>query len=286
MNLVLVGLLSAWMIGVYAILVAFAHIGRLPARPLADGSGHLMVHSIFEKSIAWVFAALVILGFVAGAVRIGQIQSWGLGLYVLVLCILAGWLAGLYLRKQRNRVEFNEVGLTWRRGSKAISIAWSEVTRFTEAPSMTALIVRARDGRTLPVDKLLVGTQTTFLEYLRTHLSTHLYETVFGYIRPRAAMRSLVKKSHRNNANGLRCRAPADAEVADPQSAILYSGIRRPSALALSPDRGQQYYGDPPAPRAVVHVSVTYGMSFQARRPQAPARINPSDFGRTAHCDS
>ena len=85
------------MIGVYAIVVGFAYSGRRPARPLADGSGRLMAHSTFVKS---VIAALVAVGFVARVVRTWQIQSWGLGLYVLVMYILAGGVAGLYRRKQ------------------------------------------------------------------------------------------------------------------------------------------------------------------------------------------
>jgi hypothetical protein len=177
-----------------SIYVLFARIGRLPARSLANNSGHLMVHAHLDKGIAWTFATLIVLGFTSGIYRAFQIESWGLAIYIAILAPLLGWIAFLYLRKQRNVIELTDSAITWRRGSLVTVILWSEVVGFTEAPSSTAWLVLARDGRTLRVDKLLVGVPTTFIDYLRKYLPPQLFDTAFAYVRPKAALRALIRK--------------------------------------------------------------------------------------------
>jgi hypothetical protein len=177
-----------------SIYVLFARIGRLPAKSLANSSGHVMVHAHLDKGIAWTFASFVVLGFISGIYRAWQIESWGLAIYVAILAPLLGWVAFLYLRKQRNVIELTHSAITWRHGSLATVILWSEVVGFTEAPSSTAWLVRARDGRTLRVDKLLVGVPTTFVDYLRMYLPPQLFETALFCVRPKAALRALIRK--------------------------------------------------------------------------------------------
>jgi hypothetical protein len=108
----------------------------------------------------------------------------------MALSVPLGWLCVLNLRRQWNVVELTETALTWRRRAAATTIAWADVSGFAEAPSSTAWIVRASDGRTLRVDKLLIGVTTTFLEYCKAHLSASLYSTAFAYVRPLAARRA------------------------------------------------------------------------------------------------
>jgi hypothetical protein len=193
MALVLVCFVAA-MVGTFSIYVLFARIGRLPARSLANNSGHVMVHARLDKAIAWTFATLIVLGFTSGIYRALQIESWGLAICVAALASLFGWVAFVYLRKQRNVIELTDSAITWRRGSLVTVILWSEVVGFTEAPSSTAWLVRARDGRTLRVDKLLVGVPTTFVEYLRKYLSPQLFDTALAYVRPKAALSALIRK--------------------------------------------------------------------------------------------
>jgi hypothetical protein len=180
--------------GTFSVYVLFARIGRLPARTLANNAGHVMVHAHLDKGIAWTFATLVVLGFISGIYRAWQFQSWGFAIYVAILAALFGWLAFIYLRKQRNVIELTDSAITWRRGSLVTVILWSEVVGFTEAPSSTAWLVRARDGRTLRVDKLLVGVPTTFVEYLRKYLPPLLFDTALFCVRPRTALRALIRK--------------------------------------------------------------------------------------------
>jgi hypothetical protein len=184
----------AAIVGTLSIYVMLARIGRLPARSLADDSGHVLVHANLDKGIAWTFASLTLLGFISGIYRAWQIESGALAIYVVVLAALFGWLAFIYLRKQRNIIELTASAITWRRGSLVTVILWSDVVGFTEAPSSTAWLVRARDGRTLRVDKLLVGVPTTFVEYLRKYLPPQLFDTAFAYVRPKAALRALIRK--------------------------------------------------------------------------------------------
>jgi hypothetical protein len=99
MALLLVVFLSTW-VACFGVWITFARIGQRPAQSLPDGPGHVMVHSNLDKIIAGVLAALVVVGFVAGTYRTWPFDSWGLGVYVLVLCVPAGWAAALYLRKQ------------------------------------------------------------------------------------------------------------------------------------------------------------------------------------------
>jgi hypothetical protein len=113
---------------------------------------------------------------------------------VAILAAVFGWVAILYLRKQRNVIELTDSGVTWRRGSLSTVMLWSEVVGFAEAPSSTAWIIRARDGRVLRVDKLLVGVPTTFIDYLRNYLPPPLFETAFAYVRPKAALRARIRK--------------------------------------------------------------------------------------------
>jgi hypothetical protein len=184
----------AAIVGTASIYVFFARIGRLPARALANNSGHVMVHAHLDKGIAWTFATLIVLGFTSGIYRAWQIESWGLAIYVGILAALFGWVAFIYLRKQRNIIELTDSSITWRRGSLVTVILWSEVVGFTEAPSSTAWLVRARDGQTLRVDKLLVGVPTTFVDYLRKYLPPQLFDTALACVRPKAALRALIRK--------------------------------------------------------------------------------------------
>jgi hypothetical protein len=181
-------------VGTVTIYVLFARIARLPANSLPNNSGHVMVHAHLDKGIAWTFATLTVLGFASGIYRAWQIESWGLAIFVAILGPLFGWVAFLYLRKQRNVIELTDSAITWRRGSLVTVILWSEVVGFTEAPSSTAWLVRARDGRTLRVDKLLVGVPTTFVDYLRKYLPPQLFDTALAYVRPKAALRALIRK--------------------------------------------------------------------------------------------
>jgi hypothetical protein len=193
MPLLLVCFLAA-IVGTFSIYVMLARIGRLSARSLANDSGHVMVHANLDKGIAWTFATLIVLGFASGIYRALQIESGALAIYVVVLAALFGWLAFIYLRKQRNIIELTDTAITWRRGSLVTVILWSDVVGFTEAPSSTAWLVRARDGRTLRVDKLLVGVPTTFVDYLRKYLPPQLFDTALAYVRPKAALRALIRK--------------------------------------------------------------------------------------------
>ncbi len=189
----------AAIVGTLSLYVCFARIGRLPARALANNSGHEMVHAHLDKGIAWTFASLVVLGFISGIYRAWQFESWGFAIYVAILAALFGWVAFIYLRKQRNVIELTDSAITWRRGSLVTVILWSEVVGFAEAPSATAWLVRARDGRTLRVDKLLVGVPTTFVDYLRMYLTPQLFETALFCVRPKAALRALIRKRSQLN---------------------------------------------------------------------------------------
>ena len=184
----------AAIVGTFSIYVLFARIGRLPARSLANNTGHVMVHAYLDKGIAWTFATLTVLGFTFGIYRAWQIKSLGLALYVALLGALFGWVAFIYLRKQRNIIELTDYAITWQRGPLVTVIPWSDVVGFTEAPSSTAWLIRARDGRTLRVDKLLVGVPTTFVDYLRKYLPPQLFDTALAYVRPKAALRALIRK--------------------------------------------------------------------------------------------
>jgi hypothetical protein len=140
--------------------------------------------------MALVFAILLGVGLPAGLFRAWQIGSFGAALYFVALSVPLGWLCILNLRGQWNVVELTDTAITWRRDSLVTTIAWPDVSSFAEAPSSTAWIVRAGDRRTIRVDKLLIGVTTTFLEYLKAHLSASLYETAFAYVRPLAAQRA------------------------------------------------------------------------------------------------
>jgi hypothetical protein len=181
-------------VGTVSIYVLFSRIARLPASSLPNNSGHVMDHAHLDKGIAWTFATLTVLGFASGIYRACQIESWGLAIYVAILAPLFGWVALLYLRKQRNVIELTDSAITWRRGSLETVILWPEVVGFTEAPSSTAWLVRARDGRTLRVDKLLVGVPTTFVDHLRKYLPPQLFDSALAYVRPKAALRALIRK--------------------------------------------------------------------------------------------
>jgi hypothetical protein len=61
-----------------------------------------MVHANLDKGIAWTFATLIVLGLASGIYRAWQIESGALAIYVVILAALFGWLAFIYLRKQRN----------------------------------------------------------------------------------------------------------------------------------------------------------------------------------------
>jgi hypothetical protein len=178
---------------------AFARTGTLAARPLPNNSGHVMRHAIFEQIMAFAFAVLVTAGLIIGIYRAVKIDSWGLGIYIAILASFLGWLAILYMRKQRNVIELTDSAITWRRGSLVTVILWSEVVDFTEATSSTAWLVRARDGRTLRVDKLLVGVPTTFVDYLRRYLPPQLFDTALLCLRPKTALRALIKKRAGSN---------------------------------------------------------------------------------------
>ena len=177
--------------------IALKRIGRLPARSLADGSGHLMVHAVLDKCLAVIFAAAVVLGFTAGIYRAWQLGSWGAAIYFCALALPLGLLAFLNLRRQGNRIELTDSAITWRRGELKTIIPWSEISGFAEAPSSTAWVIRSRNGRTLRVDKLLVGVPTTFVDYLRKHLPKSLFNTALAYVRPMTALRLRIEKSSR-----------------------------------------------------------------------------------------
>ena len=212
MGFLLFGLGFAF-VACFALQSAFARLGRRPARALPGGSGHVLIHSNIEKSMALVFAILLGVGLPAGLFRAWQIGSFGAALYFIALSVPLGWLCILNLRRQWNVVELTETALTWRRGRVVTSIAWTDVSRFAEAPSSTAWIVRASDGETLRVDKLLIGVTTTFLDYVKAHLSASLYATAFAYVRPLAAQRARERGAspgmeRRDEADGSDRRTP------------------------------------------------------------------------------
>jgi hypothetical protein len=185
------GAVSVW-VASYAIWIAFARIGLRAAMSLPDGTGHVMVHSALDKSMAWFFATAVAIGTLSGIYRWLQMdEDWGVAVVLVLFCTPACWVAFLYVRKQRNRVKLTNAGLTWQRDSMAVFTPWSDVTGFSEA--LTAWIIRDRNGRMLRIDKLLVGTATTFLDYLKAHVSSHIYELAFANIRPRAALRARLR---------------------------------------------------------------------------------------------
>jgi hypothetical protein len=184
----------AWIVGLVVLKSALVRIGRRPARYLPDSSSYLMVHAPLEKCLAVLFVALVISGLTAGIFRAWQIDSLGAAIFFVALAVPLGWMAFLNLLKQRNTIELTDSAISWRRGSVVTTIKWTEVSGFAEAPSSTAWIVRSRDGRTLRVDKLLVGVPTTFVEYLRKHLSESLFSTALAYVLPMTALRLRIEK--------------------------------------------------------------------------------------------
>jgi hypothetical protein len=177
-----------------SLFIVFARMGSLPARESPDQSGHVLKHALIEKVFATFFSVLVVVGFMVGIYAALREGSWLLGLYVSILFPPFGWISALYLRKQRNVIELTEVGMTWRRGTLSTAIRWNDVSGFSEAPSSTAWIIRAKDGRTLRVDKLLIGVPTTFVEYLRKYLPPSLFDTSFAYVRPKAALRARINR--------------------------------------------------------------------------------------------
>jgi hypothetical protein len=169
-----------------------------------------------------------VLGFISGIYGAWQFESWGFAIYVAILAALFGWLAFIYLRKQRNVIELTDSAITWRRASLVTVILWSEVVGFNEAPSSTAWLVRARDGRTLRVDKLLVVVPTTFVDYLRKYLPPQLFDTALFCVRPKAALRMTVPALPFQ----LRPGRPDDAlAILEAQR----SAIRQTAASAYSP---------------------------------------------------
>jgi hypothetical protein len=183
-----------YIVGLVVLKSALVRIGRLPARFRPDSSSHLMVHAPLEKCLAVLFAASVVAGLTAGIYRAWQIDSAGAACLFVALAVPLGWMAFLNLLKQRNTIELTDSAISWRRGSMVTIIKWTEVSGFAEAPSSTAWLVRSRDGRTLRVDKLLVGVPTTFVEYLRKHLSESLFNTALAYVRPMLALRLRIEK--------------------------------------------------------------------------------------------
>jgi hypothetical protein len=187
MKVFLLGLLAA-VVSLVALWKQLARLGQLPARELPDGTGHLMVHSAMEKVLAYAFALVVPALAIVGIGLTWRDGNWGFGLYTFALCAIFGWPTALYLRRVRNRVELTGAGITQRRGRLRVFIPWTEVTKITEAPWPNTLNIRGSNGRTLQLDKLLVGRRTV-LEYMRAHLPPHLYQAAFAYLSPLTALR-------------------------------------------------------------------------------------------------
>ena len=174
-------------------------VARQPAKTLPAG-GHLLVHSLPEKIAAWIFlSAVVSLG--PWGTYVAWKASGTIGaLYLISLSGLLGWLSALYFRSVYNRVELTARGIRQRRFSIDTLIPWPDVTRITEAPFPTALLIHGCDGTKVRLDKLMVGVLIVFV-YFREHLSAALNYSAINYLRPETALRMRVAAGRQNTVS-------------------------------------------------------------------------------------
>lgn len=175
-------------------------IARRPAQELPQG-GHLLVHSPPEKVIAWSF-----LGTVTVLIPVGIYYVWlasGVGgeLYIISLGGLCGWVSLLYLRSVYNRIELTSTGIRQRRLSVDVLIPWPEVSRITEAPLPTAVLIHGRNGKTVRLDKVMVGLPIVFT-YFRQFLSSELNSSALSYLLPQTALQLRIAAGRKGTADG------------------------------------------------------------------------------------
>lgn len=165
-------------------------LARQPARLLPAG-GHLLVHSPPEKIAAWMFLGAVVSLGPWGIYVAWQASGATGALYLTSVSGLLGWVSALYLRSVYNRIELTARGIRQSRFSIDVLIPWSDVSRITEAPFPTAVLIHGRDGTKVRLDKLMVGLPIVFT-YFREHLSGELNSSAINYLLPETALRMRV----------------------------------------------------------------------------------------------
>lgn len=159
-----------------------------PAAALSDGSGHLLRHAPWERSITWLVlgAALVPAGLALYVLwRPSASRHPNTTLPLLLLCSAVFLLLTVWcFRSTRRHIRVNDAGVTLYRGRSAIDIAWASVTRVT-TDLTGSLLICSSTGAEIAVNKMLVGIPT-LVDYMRRHLPEQLYSAAFVYYTPRA----------------------------------------------------------------------------------------------------
>lgn len=182
--------LTLWMAWIALITLWRRGIARQPAQPLTEG-GYLLRHSAPEQVLAWSMLSAVAVLTLLGSYFVWRASGVGGELYVISVGGLCGWGSALYLRSVYNRIELNAIGIRQRRCSIDVFIPWPEVARITEAPFPTAVLIHGRDGKTVRLDKIMVGLPIIFT-YFHEHLSPQLNSSAINLLRPETALRMRV----------------------------------------------------------------------------------------------
>jgi hypothetical protein len=159
-----------------------------PAAPLSDGSGYMLRHAAWERSISWLVLTMAV---VPAALAIYVLwkptasRHPNTTLPLLFICSAVFLLIAVWcFRSTRRHIRVNDLGVTLYWGRSAIEIAWESVTRVT-TDLTGALLICSASGSQIPVNKMLVGIPT-LVDYMRRHLPERLYSGAFVYYTPRA----------------------------------------------------------------------------------------------------
>jgi len=158
--------------------------------PLPEGV-HSLVHSAPEKVLAWSMLSAIVVLTLVGIYFVWSASGVGGELYTMSLGGLCGWASALYLRSVYNRIELTAMGIRQRRFSLDVFIPWPEIARITEAPFPTAVLIHGQNGRTVRLDKKMVGLPIVFT-YFHAFLSPQLNTSAVNLLRPETALRMRV----------------------------------------------------------------------------------------------
>lgn len=109
------------------------------------------------------------------------------------------WASDLYVRSVYNRIEVTSDGIRQHRLSVDVLIPWAEVTRITEAPFPTAVLIHGQAGRIVRLDKNMIGLRIIFT-YFREHLSAEVLQSAVNLLLPETALRMRVAAGRRSPA--------------------------------------------------------------------------------------
>jgi hypothetical protein len=155
--------------------------------PLPEGV-HSLVHSAPEKVLAWSMLSAIVILTLVGIFFAWSASGVGGELYIMSVGGLCGWASALYLRSVYNRIELTSIGIRQRRFNLDVFIPWPEIARITEAPFPTAVLIHGQNGRTVRLDKKMVGLPIVFT-YFHEFLSPRLNSSAVNLLRPETALR-------------------------------------------------------------------------------------------------